>query len=137
MSASASIRWSDDQAAFMAVMRILWTARGEAHAITLDKLTSAAELPNRRTTETILESRLEEFPYPLVASGAGYYVPTTADDLNRYLRSLKSRAVKCFVRARTVRRKALAAGWKREGNTFARPPAQLDLFDGPSAAANG
>lgn len=114
---------------FSAAIRILHAAHGEANAITLDDLTARAGLPNRRTTEAMMEQRLPDFPYPLVASGAGYFIPTTADQLNVYLRSLKSRAVKMFLRSRTVANKAIANGWKREGKWFARPPTQLDLFD--------
>jgi hypothetical protein len=114
---------------FLAACRILQSARGESNAITLDDLTARAGLPNRRTTEAMMEQRLPDFPYPLVASGAGYFIPTTSDQLNAYLRSLKSRAVKMFMRSRTVARKAVANGWKREGKWFAKPPAQLDLFE--------
>lgn len=128
--------WAADQVEFAACMRILFQARGEPNAVTLDELVTRASLPNRRTAEAIMEQRLQDFPYPLVASSAGYYIPTTADDLNRYLRSLRSRAIKCFIRSRTVRRKALAHGWRREGSMFAKPPAQLDLFDGPGRAVN-
>lgn len=114
---------------FKNVVSILWNARGEANAITLDDLTARAGLPNRRTTEAMMELMLPAFPYPLVASSAGYFIPTTSDQLNNYLRSLKSRAVKMFMRSRTVSRKAVAYGWKREGKWFARPPAQLDFFE--------
>jgi hypothetical protein len=114
---------------FAAAVRILNDARGELNAITLDDLTARAGLPNRRTTEDMMEHKLPDFPYPLVASGAGYFIPTSSDQLNTYLRSLKSRAVKMFRRSRVVANKAIANGWKREGKWFARPPAQLDLFE--------
>lgn len=114
---------------FEAVVRLLIDARGEDRALTLDEITARAGLPNRRTTETLMELRLQDFPYPLVAGGAGYFIPTQADQINRYLQSLRSRAMKCFIRARNVSRKAVAQGWKREGKWFARPPVQLDLFE--------
>jgi len=117
---------------FSAAIRILHAARGEANAVTLDDLTARAGLPNRRTTESMMEQRLPDFPYPLVASGAGYFIPTQADDINGCIRSLKSRAMKLFRRSRTIANKAIANGWKREGKWFARPPAQLDLFEGRS-----
>lgn len=137
MNEPSDIRWVDGEEEFLAVMKLLWSARGELNAITLDDIVTRAGLPNRRTAEYVMEQRLQDFPYPLVASARGYYQPTTADDINRYTRSLRGRAVKCFLRVRTVRRKAIAAGWRREGSAFARPPAQLDLFDGPGRAANG
>jgi hypothetical protein len=99
--------------------------------MTLDEITARAGLPNRRTAEALIEQRLNDFPYPLVASGAGYFIPTQAEQINTYLRSLRSRALKCFMRAKAVSGKALAQGWKREGKWFARPPLQLDLFDTP------
>ena len=114
---------------FDAVVRLLINARGYANALTLDEITARAGLPNRRTTEVLLETRLADFPYPLVANGAGYFIPTGADDLNTYLRSLRGRALKCFMRMRAVTSKAVAQGWKWEGKWFARPPQQLDLFE--------
>jgi hypothetical protein len=114
---------------FEACVRILHAARGEDNAITLDNLTTLAGLPNRRTTESLMEENLQRFPYPLVASAKGYFIPVRADQINGYLRSLRSRAMKLFLRAKTVSRKATANGWKRDGKWFARPPAQLDLFE--------
>ena len=119
---------------FKAAVRILNDARGEANAITLDDLTARAGLPNRRTTEAMMELRLPDFPYPLVASSAGYFIPTSSDQLNTYLRSLKSRAVKMFMRSRTVAKKAIAHGWQREGKWFAKPPVQLDFFENERGA---
>jgi hypothetical protein len=120
---------------FMAVIRVLANSRGAGNALTLDEITARAGLPNRRTTETLIETKLSDFPYPLVANGAGYFIPTRADDINDYLGSLRSRAMKCFLRMRSVSRKAVAQGWKREGKWFARPPQQLDLFE-PSEVRN-
>lgn len=114
---------------FEAVVRLMNGARGVEHAMTLDEITARAGLPNRRTTEALMEEYLPRFPYPLVASGAGYFIPTSADQLNDYLRSLRSRAIKMFKRSKVVVNKAIAHGWKREGRWFARPPQQLDLFE--------
>lgn len=114
---------------FESVVRLMNGARGVEHAMTLDEITARAGLPNRRTTETLIEENLARFPYPLVAGGAGYFIPTSADQLNGYLRSLRSRAVKMFKRSKVVVNKAIAHGWKREGKWFAKPPQQLDLFE--------
>jgi hypothetical protein len=118
---------------FQAVIRVLVDARGEANALTLDEITARAGLPNRRTTETLIETRLGDFPYPLVAGGAGYFIPVQAEQINKYIRSLGSRMVSLAIRKRAVVRKALAQGWKREGKWFARPPQQLDLFERAAA----
>ena len=114
------------------VIRALAGCRGPRQALTLDELTTAAAIPSRRTTEICLERNLARLPWPIVADGHGLYIPTDADQLNRYLESLRSRAVCCFVRARAVRIKAAAHGWQRDGKRFARPPQQLGLFDGPA-----
>jgi len=114
---------------FQAICWLLRDARGVENAMTLDEITARAGLPNRRTTEELMEQRLQDFPYPLVSGGAGYFIPTQAEQINAYLRSLRSRALKCFIRARNVSSKAIAQGWKREGKWFAKPPLQLDLFE--------
>lgn len=114
---------------FEAVVRVLFDAMGESNAVTLNDLVTRAGLPNRRTAEVLIEQRLKDFPYPLVASGAGFFRPTVPDHLNHAIASLRSRAMKILHKAKTIRMKADAAGWKRDGRLFARPPAQLDLFE--------
>jgi len=89
-----------------------------------------AGLPSRRTTEELLEHRLADFPWPLVATSAGLFIPTDPEEINHYQRSLRARAVKIFLRARTVRRKALAYGWRRDGKWFACAPRQMGLWEG-------
>ena len=115
---------------FPTVAGILSAARGKKNAITIDLVTERAGIPDRRTTEHLLESRLEDFPFVLVAGSRGYYIPTSAEEVNRYLDSLQSRALKLFVRKRAVARRAAAGGFPREGKHFIDPPApQTDLFD--------
>lgn len=120
---------------FEVVVRLLHSAIGECKAMTLDDITARAGLPNRRMAEALMEEYLPRFPYPLVASGAGYFIPTSAEQLNNYLRSLRSRAVKMFKRSKVVVNKAIAHGWKREGRWFAKPPQQLDLFSNNNPAS--
>lgn len=108
---------------FEAVRRVLCTRRGRRNAITIDQLVVLAGLQNRRACEDLLETRLADFQFPLVADSAGYYIPNTAAEINHYLDSLQSRAVKIFLRRRTVIRKANAAGFPRPGKHFADPPA--------------
>ena len=113
--------------AFPHVVAMLEHAHGEHNALTLDEITARAGLPTRRTAEELFETRLSLFPYPVVAGGAGYFRPLHARNLNAYINSLRSRAVKCFLRARKVRRLALKAGWPMEGRAFAEPPKQLEF----------
>ena len=112
-----------------AAIRVLADAVGPEKAITLDDLTVRAGIPCRRETEELMELGLSRMPFLLVADKHGYYQPTDADQINRYTASLRSRAVKAFMRARTVRRKAFAHGWRREGSRFVRPATQGELFD--------
>ena len=113
---------------YPAVERILNECRGPKFALTLDQITCRAEIPDRRMTEMLMETHLHRFPWPLVAGARGYHIPTSAEQINGYLNSLRSRAVKCFVRARTVRRRCLAAGWQKEGKAFAGQPQQMGLW---------
>ena len=108
---------------FEQVRRILVEHRGRANAITIDQLCHLADLPSRRACEDLLETRLADFQFILVADAHGYYIPTTADEINHYLDSLQSRAVKIFLRKRRVMRKALASGLQRQGKHFSDPPA--------------
>lgn len=125
---------------FFEVRKILSDARGEARAVTIDEIckragsmkrerSSGAWVPDRRPVEGILEQRLGEFPWPLVAGSRGYYIPVHADEINRYLDSLQGRAIAVFRRKRTVLQKALASHrWVRSGRRFEDPPAaQLSL----------
>jgi hypothetical protein len=112
---------------FERVCILLQSAHGREWAMTIDEITEFARLPDRRTTEALMETHLDLFPWPLVAGADGYYIPTEAGELNRYVESLRGRAVKIFVRSRKVVRKAIACGWKRDGKAFARPPQQQEL----------
>lgn len=119
------------EAHFNAVCRLLAPCLGEEQAMTLDDITLRAALPNRRTTEEIMEHRLADFPYPLVASSAGYFRPITAEHINAYINgNLISRMAKLHKRRKTVMRKCLAAGWQRLGKNFVnRPSVQGELFE--------
>jgi len=118
-----------NDAQLYAVARILAGARGVNGAVTIDELTNRAGITERRITETLLEERWADFPFVLVSGAAGIYQPAEAEDLNRFVHSQRSRALKCFLKAKRTVRKAVAHGWKREGRTFARPPMQMDLFE--------
>jgi hypothetical protein len=110
--------------------RVLVCCRGAQHARTLDQLTVDAGIPNRRATEQLIEEHLDSFPWPLVAGSTGYYIPTDADDLNRYLHNLHSRHRRMQQREHTVRRKAMAFGWIEECGRFINPATcqQQELF---------
>lgn len=100
---------------------------GEERARTIEEIQRLCGLPNRRATEELLEAKLGNFPWPLVSSSRGYYIPRTAADINHYIRSLRARALKIFIRRRTVCRQAAKAGWRRAGREFECPPQQAEL----------
>ncbi len=118
----------DIQAHFATVRDTLRCCRGEAQAMTIDELAERAGIC-RRECEALLETCLAVFPFPVAAGAHGYFVPTSSSEINRYVQSLRSRAVKIFLRQRTVIRKAQEAGWPRSGREFANPPSvQGELF---------
>lgn len=102
--------------------RVLVNCQGREKAIVINDLMSRAGIPNRRVCEKILETRLQDFPFPLASGSEGYFIPTQSDDINHYLESLESRAMCLFHRKKNVIRKALAAGFRRVGKRFQNPP---------------
>ena len=119
---------TDLQASFQTIRDTLRVCRGEAQAVTIEDLARRCCIC-RRECEELLETRLADLPFPVAAGAHGYFVPVSADEINRYVQSLRSRAVKIFLRQRTVIRLAQRAGWPRQGKTFANPPSeQGELF---------
>lgn len=118
----------DIQGHFATVRDTLRVCRGEAQAMTIEALAERAGI-GRRECEALLETCLAVFPFPVAAGAKGYFIPTSSEEINHYVKSLRSRAVKIFLRQRTVIRKAQEAGWPRAGREFANPPSvQGELF---------
>lgn len=107
--------------------RCLRACKGARWAVTINQLQGMLGLGSRRETEQLLEDSYERIPFPVVAGSEGYYIPTTADEINHYYASLRSRARKIFRRMGVLRRRALAVGYEREGHVFTAAPAQLRL----------
>ena len=119
---------TDTESLFRPLMRLLSVARGKGNAITLQDLADHLDVPRREVEQTI-EQRLLDFPWPLVAGSKGVYIPTAAEEINRYLHSLHTRHRRMQIREATVRRKAKAAGYPEENGEFVNPPqAQPELF---------
>lgn len=116
------------QQAFHALARILQFARGPEQAITLDALTERLCVPSRRYTEQILQHRLRELPYCIVAGSPGLFRPTSAEQINAYIASLRKRHLPLREREETVVHKALAEGWPRDAEWFTPRPQQQELF---------
>jgi hypothetical protein len=117
------------EALFHRVRSILSAARGKDSAVPLAVLADQCCV-SRREIEQVIEQRLEEFPFLLVAGAGGYFRPQTADDLNQYLHNLHSRHRRMQIREQTVRRKAISAGWIDAAGRFISPPQnpQMELF---------
>lgn len=105
---------------------ILAGAVGERRAVTIQAMADRAGL-SRREVEQALEVHLSDFPFPLVSGSAGYWQPTTPDQINHYRHSLTSRLRALARRMDTVAAKARAAGWKEEGGRFTAAPVQQYL----------
>lgn len=117
-----------DSAIFDDLVAILRTATSQAQARTLDELAELCAC-SRRQVEHVIETRFADFPFALVAGDRGYHQPEDADQLNRYLSNLQSRAVKIFLRKRRAAVLARRSGWPRQGKAFVDPPArQLELI---------
>jgi hypothetical protein len=116
-----------DEDVFRHTERLLSARRGADRAVTINQLASDVGI-SRRSMEQLLETRLTDFPYPLVAGSNGYFIPVTEDELTHYDRALLSR-IRCLaIRRRTLRRSAGAAGyaWDRQARRFRR--VRTDLF---------
>jgi hypothetical protein len=105
---------------------------GGAKAMTIRDIADLLAVPVR-LVEKAIEENIARFPFPLVADGAGYHVPTEPDEINRYAESLRGRCIRIFMRRRSVIRKAVACGFKREGKVFTAAPQQMELDLGVSA----
>jgi len=112
---------------FERASQILSASVGEQKAVTINSLAALLGI-SRRETESLLETKIDAFPFPLVSGASGYYIPTDADDLNHYLASLHSRASKIFKRFARVRDHAIALGYRRSGKRLANPAGpQMEL----------
>lgn len=116
-----------DPAVFDRAVRILSRAIGRDRAITIAQLVDLLELPNRRAVEQLIETRLSDFPFPIVSGSAGVYRPDSVDDLNAYRANLTSRMRAIRLRIDTVTQAALNEGWLIEANAFVAAPQQLSL----------
>lgn len=110
---------------YPAVVEILRAARGPSAAIPINTIIERLGLPvthsTRRMVEHLLEVHLSDFPFFLVAGSSGYFIPTSAESINHYLRSLESRCRALFIRRHTTIKRAQAAGYRRQGRTFLDP----------------
>lgn len=103
---------------------------GEENAITIGEMAFALGLPNRRACEDFLEHHLADFPFAVCSlSRCGYFRPLRAAELNETMASLRRRALKIFIRRRTVLRRALAEQrFERRGKDFSDPPVVQQEF---------
>lgn len=119
----------DQMSTYERLERTLRACKGQRWAVTINQLQGILNLPNRRETEALLEESYDRLPFPVCAGSEGYFIPTTADEINHYYASLRSRARKLFRRMSTLRQRALQVGYEREHHVFTAAPAQLHLPD--------
>ena len=115
--------------AFPILCRELSQCRGRMRAATLAEIAARVGV-SRREIEDVIEHRLRDFPWPIVAGANGIFIPADAADLNQYLHALHSRHRRMQLREATVRKKAKLAGWSEENGEFTAPPRaiQQELF---------
>ena len=115
---------------FQPLCELLARCKGPGLALTIAKLTRLAGIPDRRITEKILERRLARFPFPLVASGKGYFIPTSAQHIEDYRSGLHKRHRRMNVREQTTCTKCTFAGFAQdaEGRFIDTPAGPDDLF---------
>ena len=113
---------------FPALKKLLKGAIGPDRALTLNQLTQLAGIPDRRTTEVLIETRMDDFGFVLVSGSSGYFRPVEPEHLNRYLSSLESRIKSISTRRRRVFNNALKEGFHAEEGRFMSAPVQAELF---------
>ncbi len=122
-----------DDILFRQVTEILEPRLGEKEAITIDGLCYLTASPRRRM-EVLLEVHLQDFPFYVISTTAGYFRPVAAEEINHCLASLQSRAMCIFLRKRKVIQGALAAGYQRQGRQFLDPPCTVASASGAGSA---
>lgn len=106
---------------------------GAAQAITLNEIRAALGMRGRRTAEQVVEDTLADLGFVVVATGRGYYRPTTAAEINAYVISLHRRHRALQLREQAVIALAVQEGWQRNADdVFSEPPiVQPELFSMP------
>jgi hypothetical protein len=111
-----------------AIIPALQAASGPALALTIERLALIAGV-GRREMEQLIEDRIGDLPFLVVAGGRGYYRPTEAKQINGYLSNLHSRHRRLQVREQRVRRRARLDGWDLAPSEkrFEAPPSQASF----------
>lgn len=131
MTTARKDRTEDREEWFRLALLQFAEAIGEEKAITIDELVTRIGLPCRREAEELMEKRLGDFPFPLIATAAGYFrpLPHEVDVINRYVwGNLGGRMQRLWERRRTVIRKCVAAGMQRQGKRFVLRAEQVELI---------
>ena len=79
---------------------------GQANAVTRHELQLVTGLPDRALREAIAYEVAKGTPIVNKQDGAGYYISTNADEIDRTARQEKSRAVSSFIRYRALQKSA-------------------------------
>lgn len=118
---------------FRALVRVLDRCLGKDRALPSRRLAELAGItgadPSRRIRK-LIEIHRTDFPWPIHGDTArGYYRIATAEEMNHLTADIESRLRCLFTLRRTVRRQALAQGWRQhpDGTWSAPPPTRTRL----------
>ena len=114
------------------IWEVLASHRGAARAITAAQIARRVGMeddPAGTRVRAILSRALELSPWPVLASGRGYFIIEAGDEADRYCATLMSRLKKIGRRFVVTRKVLFARGWRLEDGHWAAPPAaQKELF---------
>lgn len=85
------------------IRRLLEQAIGAENAITKQELCRKTRLGERAVRNFIRDLRMEGMVICSTASGAGYYVPKSIDEVTHFIREMEKRGRECYAAASTAR----------------------------------
>lgn len=106
---------------YIQIRTALLNAWGPDRAITIANLAAIARI-SHRAAEHLIQIRYSDFGFLLVSGSQGYYRPTSADHINHYAASLRSRCSAAYARLRILRREAARAGVLRDRRQYITDP---------------
>jgi len=112
------------------IWHVLASRRGEERAVTASEIARRTGVGDSAGTgvRAVIAEALEFFPHPVAASSKGYFIPVRPEEFRHYDATLCSRLREVGRRLAVFRRKAEAAGYRREGSDYLPPPRRDTLF---------
>jgi len=112
------------------IWHVLASHQGREHAITAAEIARRTGIGDEAgtTVRMVIAEVYEFFPAPVAALNRGFFLPETAEEFEHYDANLCSRLREMGRRLAIFRRKAAAAGYRREGRVYRPPPRKDTLF---------